>query len=209
VKAHWTAKIVLAALVPLLIAEVVRSVPVLVLAAVIGLLLPDLWRLHQRRVRRAKILQSLSFFLDLLVSLLQSGLAVEEAFRRAGEKGLPAGHPLAEEVRFTLNEIAAGDERSLAFAALATRTKIPDLHALASALSLGSKLGFPLADILATQAEIQRERRVERGRKRIDRAMVLALLPVLLCGFPIFLLVVVAPVVLEILKTLDLIRYLG
>lgn len=206
---YWTAKVILAVLVPLVIVEVLPlgwwSIAVVALTA---FLLPDLWLINRRNHRRHRILQALSFFLDLLVSLLRSGLDIEEAFRRAGARGLPAGHPLADEVRLVTDEMAAGKDRSAAFAGLATRTKIPDLHAMAAALELGSRLGFPLSEILSTQAEIQREKRVERGRRRIDRAMIVALFPVLLCGFPIFFMVVVLPVILELLKTVDLVKFL-
>lgn len=208
---YWIAKIVFAALLLLVVAAWTRSFANAFVfgAAVLGFFLADLWLLQRRRARRARILHSLSFFLDLLVSLLHSGLSLDEAFRRCGERGLPAGHPLADEARLVSGEIAAGQDRSQAFAALATRTKIADLHAFASALALGSRLGFPLTDILSTQAEIQRERRVERGRKRIDRAMVMALVPVLLCGLPLFFVVVVLPVLLEVFKTLNLVRLVG
>ena len=206
---YWTVKIILAVLLPLLIAEFIPySLLLLGIAALVAFFLPDLWLINRRNHRRHRILQALSFFLDLLVSLLRSGLDIEEAFRRAGSRGLPAGHPLADEVRLVTDEMGAGKERSAAFAGLASRTKIPDLHALAAALELGSRLGFPVADILSTQAEIQREKRVERGRRRIDRAMIVALFPVLLCGFPIFFMVVVLPVILELLKTVDLVKYL-
>lgn len=205
---YWITKVILAVLIPLLLAELLPfgwlSTGIAALAA---FALPDLWLMNRRSHRRRRILQALSFFLDLLVSLLRSGLDVEESFRRAGARGLPAGHPLAEEVRRVAGELDAGKERSLAFASLASRTKIPDLHAMAAALELGSRLGFPLADILSVQAEIQREKRVERGRKRIDRAVIVALFPVLLCGFPIFFMVVALPVILELLKTIDLVKY--
>ncbi|MEA2162813.1 MAG: tight adherence protein [Thermoanaerobaculia bacterium] len=206
---YWTAKIILAILVPLLLAEFFPlGIMPLVIAALVAFLLPDLWLMNRRNHRRHRILQALSFFLDLLVSLLRSGLDVEEAFRRAGARGLPAGHPLAQEVKIVTDEIAAGKERADAFAGLASRTRIPDLHALAAALELGSRLGFPVAEILSTQAEIQREKRVERGRRRIDRAMIVALFPVLLCGIPIFFMVVILPVILELLKTVDLVKFL-
>jgi tight adherence protein C len=206
---YWTAKIILAVLVPLIIAEFLPiGLLTIAIAALSSFLLPDLWLMNRRNHRRHRILQALSFFLDLLVSLLRSGLDIEEAFRRTGARGLPAGHPLAQEVRIVTDEIAAGKERADAFAGLASRTKIPDLHALAAALELGSRLGFPVAEILSTQAEIQREKRVERGRRRIDRAMIVALFPVLLCGFPIFFMVVILPVILELLKTVDLVKYL-
>lgn len=206
---YWGAKIILALLLPLLIAEVLPLTTgwlLFVPLAMAGFFIPDLWLVSRRRRRQARILQALSFFLDLLVSLLRSGLEVEEAFRRAGARGLPPEHPLAEEVRWVSDEIAGGADRAAAFGAMAARSNVQDLHALAAALELGSRLGFPVADILASQADIQRERRAERGRKRIDRAMVVALFPVLLCGFPLFIIVVVLPFVLELLKTLDLFR---
>jgi len=205
---YWGAKIVLSLLLPLLIADVLRTTGWLLFLplAIAAFFIPDLWLVSRRRRRQARILQALSFFLDLLVSLLRSGLEVEEAFRRAGAHGLPPGHPLAEEVRWVSDEIAGGADRSVVFGAMAARSRVQDLHALAAALELGSRLGFPVADILSSQAEIQRERRAERGRKRIDRAMVIALFPVLLCGFPLFIIVVVLPFVLELLKTLDLFK---
>jgi len=206
---YWTAKIILAILLPLVVAELVTIGWMTAgIVALVAFFLPDLWLLRRRTQRRRRILQTLSFFLDLLVSLLTSGLDVEEAFRRAGRYGLRDGHPLADEVRQTSDEMAAGKDRAEAFGDLAVRTQIPDLHALASALELGSRLGFPVSEILSIQAEIQREKRVERGRKRIDRAVMIALVPVLLCGVPILLIVVVLPVILELLKTVDLVKFL-
>jgi tight adherence protein C len=208
---YWAGKIALALLVVVIALEFGAWLPwpAIALLAAAGFFVPDLWLLLRRGSRQRRILQSLSFFLDLLVSLLHSGLDLPEAFRRAGVHGLSRGHPLADEVKLVSDEIAAGKEHAVAFGALAARTRLPDLHTIASAMALSSRLGFPVADILAVQAEIQRERRVDRGRKRIDRAMMIALIPVLLCGLPLFLMVVVLPVVLEIFRTLDLVRNIG
>jgi tight adherence protein C len=206
---YWIAKVLFALLIPLLVMNVLPPAigwPLLAPVAIVCFFIPDLWLVSRRRRRKARILQALSFFLDLLVSLLRSGLEVEEAFRRAGARGLPPNHPLAEEVRWVSDEIAGGADRAVAFGGMALRSRVQDLHALAAALELGSRLGFPVADILATQADIQRERRAERGRKRIDRAMMVALFPLLLCGVPLFVIVVVLPFVLELLKTIDLFK---
>jgi tight adherence protein C len=205
----WIARILLALVFALLALEWLRGAagPLwLALAAAIGFVLPDLWLLRRRRERQRRIESALSFFLDVLVSLLQAGLDLPEAFRRAGAHGLPGGHPLADEVQLVTDEIAAGKDRATAFGALAARTNVRDLHAVAAALELGSRLGFPVAGILATQAEIQRERRADRARRRIDRAMMVALVPVILCGLPLFFVVVVAPIVLELLRTVQLLR---
>jgi len=202
-------KVIAALLLPLLPSLVLQSVPglvTMVILAVIGFMLPDLILLLQRNARRTRILQSLSFYLDLVVSFLRSGLTLEESVNRAAVRGFPETHPLAREVKLVSDEMAVGKDRSAAFGALARRTNLPDLHAIASALELGSRLGFPVADLLATQADLQRDRRADRGRKRIDRAMILALFPVILCGFPLFILVVVFPTVMQIFDTIKMMK---
>src|SRR5207253_1631703 len=123
--------------------------------AIVGFFIPDLVLLLRRNARRGKILQSLSFYLDLVVSFLRSGLTVEESVNRAAARGLPSGHPLAQEVRVVSDEISAGKDRAAAFGALARRTGLPDLQAVASALELGSRLGFPVSEILSNQADLQ------------------------------------------------------
>lgn len=206
---YWAAKIVFAVMLPLAMMNArSRPTPFVLIAslAAIGFFIPDVTLVLQRNSRRTRILQALSFYLDLVVSFLRSGLTLEESVNRAAVRGLPPNHPLADEVKLVGEEISAGKDRAAAFGALARRTNLPDLHSVASALELGSRLGFPVADVLATQADIQRDKRGERGKRRIDRAMILALFPVMLCGFPLFILLVVVPTVMQIFDTLKMIK---
>lgn len=179
-----------------------------VLAAVVGYSIPDLWILMRRSARKARIERSLSFFVDLLVSLLRAGLPVEEAFARAGARGLQPSHPLSEEVVRTAGDLGAGVDRSEAYRGFVNRTGVNDVRPLAAALDLGGKLGFGVADILAAQADVLRDKRLENGRMRIDRAMIAALFPVMLCGLPLLLVVVILPVAIDIGNTFKLIREL-
>jgi tight adherence protein C len=208
---YVTSKVLLALLLPLGLMSLQGrfSTPVLLLIlSAIGFMLPDLALLIRRNSRRNKILRGLSFYLDLVVSFLRSGLTLEESVNRAAVRGLPATHPLAQEVRLISDEISAGKDRAVAFGALAKRTNLPDLYAVASALELGSRLGFPVAEILATQADLQRDKRADRGKKQIDRAMMLSILPVMLCGFPMFALVVLFPTVTQIYDTFRMVKSL-
>ncbi len=177
-----------------------------VLLTVIGFVVPDIILLLQRRSRQRRIERSLSFFVDLLVSLLRAGLPVEDAFARAGLRGFDTDHPISEEVANTSSDIAAGVERAEAYRGFATRTGVSDVRLVSSSLELGGRLGFGVADILAAHADVLREKRLENGRQRIDRATVAALFPVMLCGLPLMLVVVAVPLWIEIKKTLDLIK---
>lgn len=205
---YWASKVLLAALVPLVVSNLVDDAPglLLLVLAAIGFVVPDLWLLARRRKRQQRIMNGLSFFIDLLVSLLRSGMGLEDAFRRAATKGFAPSHPLAREASRVSDEIAAGKDRAEAFRVLADRTGVADMHAIASALELGGRLGSPVADTLESQAELQRQKRLEGGRRRIDRTMVLSLFPVLLCGYPLFIVLVAYPMLVEVFRLLRLMR---
>lgn len=205
----WLAKILLAALLPLLAVEAAARapffampVPWLVLLAAAGFLLPDLWLLLRRRARVRRIRIALSYFLDLVVSLLHSGLGLDEAFRRAGRQGLDPDHPLAKEVALVDNELEIGKERSLAFDALAARTGIREFRGVAAALRLGLRLGNSVQATLDAQADLLRLKRREAARRQISLAPLKTLLPILLCGFPLFAVLVIFPALAEILALL-------
>jgi tight adherence protein C len=166
--------------------------------AVVGFLLPDLWLRLVRRRRQRRIQLALSYYLDLLVALLASGLGLEEAFRRAGRAGLPPAHPLAREVLRVSREIDAGRDRSEAFRALGERTGVPDLRALAAALSLVMRHGTPIETALESQADLLRAKQRENMRRKVAVSATKAIFPVFLCGFPVFLVIVLFPSILEL-----------
>lgn len=208
---HWGAKILLTALLPMLVMEVTEGgIGFLgfVSMAIVGFLLPDLFLLVRRKRRQKKILYVLPFFLDLLVSLLRSGLGLEEAFHRAGTKGLRKDNPLAFEVERVSREIDAGRDRTTAFRALAERTGLHELQVVASAMELGTRLGYPVADTLESQADLHRDRRIERGKTKIERAMIISLLPIMLCGYPLFIVLVGFPALLELREAFGMLQYL-
>lgn len=175
-----------------------------VLAAlfVLGFALPWSWLWSVRRERQSKIHWSLAYFLDLIVAYLRSGLGLEEAFRRAGREGFPPDHPLAQEVALVSREIDLGKDRPAAFRALYARTGVLAMKGIAAALESGLRLGASVEATLRAQAELLRARRREDTLRRVQLAAVKALVPVMLCGFPVFLVIVLYPAVSELARTL-------
>jgi len=203
----WALKLVGALLVPLAVLELAnrrdwRLPPgVLVLAVLLGFFLADVWLFSARRERQRKITWSLSYLLDLIVAFLRSGLGLEEAFRRAGREGFPPDHPLAQEVALVSREIDLGKDRAAAFRALYARTGVVPMKAIAAALESGLRLGASVEATLRAQAELLRARRREDVLKRVQMAAVKALVPVILCGLPLFAVIVFFPAFAEILRT--------
>jgi tight adherence protein C len=170
------------------------------LPAVGGFVLPDAVLAYMRRRRQAKIRSSLSFFVDLLLSLLQAGLGIEEAFGRTAGEGLPKGHPLADEASRVVAELKLGRDRTLGFQVLADRTGVVELRSLSNALAAGLGHGSSLEATLKGQADLLRARRREEGLKRLNVASAKVLLPLMLCGFPVFVVLVLAPLGIRIMQ---------
>lgn len=203
------AKIALALVLPLLVAEVWGFVWWAVLpSAAIGVVLPDAVLASLRRARQQTMRRALSFFLDLLASLLQAGLNLEEAFTRAARSGLPPGHPLAKEAEQLVHELGLGRERGRGFQALAERTGLVELLGLASALQLGSSLGASLGTTLKAEADLLRAKRREEGLKRLNMMSAEVLLPIMLCTFPVFVVLVVVPLGIIVFDSLSTFRSL-
>lgn len=210
---YWLAKVVLGVVLPLLLVEVRSAAPAptpwpgAVALGLLGFLAPDGWLLLTRRRRRRRVESSLSFFLDLLVALLYAGMGLGRAFREAG-RGLRFGrsHPLADEVELVALELDLGKERGAAFEALAERTGVKELRGVAVALKTGMRLGVSVEETLGAQAELLREKRRQEAHKRINRAAIEALVPTLLCGFPILLLLIFFPAALELMEAIAALR---
>ncbi len=195
---YWLIKISGALLPPLLLLDSGIGGAWPWLAVVAGFFLPDLWLMRRRRRRRHLINQALPYFLDLVVAFLHSGLSLVEAFRRAGREGFAGPHPLSREVELVGRELDAGRDPSVAFHDVADRTGVPDLRSVAAALRVGMRLGAPIRETLLAQAEALLAKRREDALKRIHRAELQMMFPVMLSGFPVFIVLVFFPIIMDI-----------
>ena len=197
-------KIALAVLLPLFAVMVLGAgIFGVLVAAIVGFFAPDALIAYVRRQRQTAIRRALSFFLDLLVSLLQAGLSLDEAFKRAAREGLPKGHPLAEEAALVVEEMDMGRDRAAGFQALADRTGVRELRGLANALALGLGIGTSVETTLRAQADLARAKRREEGLARLQMASAEVLLPLMLCGFPVFLVIVFFPLGVLMMRNMD------
>lgn len=209
---YWAAKVFCACLAAILVLAIfaIRSLPPslsgLLAPLAAGFFLPDLMLLVATRRRQAEIRRSTSFLLDLMVALLRAGLPLDRALFRAARDGFPDGNPLADEILQIEVEVGAGKDRGSAFYALADRTGVDELRALAAAIHIGLRSGAPIEDMLESQADMLRDRRREESVRRLNASSAFSVLPVILCGLPVFAVVVYFPAFLEILETLKTLR---
>lgn len=205
---YWSSKLVLGLLLGLGMAELGRYAwPwwTWLGAGLAGSFLPELWLLGRRRRRRAEIESALSFFINLMVVYLQSGMNLTQAFRQAAEHGLKEEHPLAQEVGLLALEIDAGRDRDAAFAMLAERTGVPSLMRLAAIIGVAYRAGSPVVETLRAQAELLKARQDQQAAELVNRKSMEAMLPMLLISFPMFVMLVLFPAVQQVFEVLGMI----
>lgn len=196
---YWLCKVVPIVLVLFAPAWAQVGLPVVVHAAALALAAfgVDLWIVLRMRKRQRRIEHNLSFFIDMISGFLRAGMGFEAAIARAIEYGLPPRSPLRFELNIVRSEILAGRARDEAFGALWNRTGVADLQTLASVFRIGFDIGVPILTVLEHQAELLRERTKELRRKRIDAKVMQAMIPLVLFNFPMMLVIVFYPPVIE------------
>ena len=175
------------------------GVLILVMAPIIGLLLPASWLSKKVTARSQAILKDLPDTLDLLAISVEAGMGFE------GALDIVCQHfhsPLAEEFARTLREMELGLPRRDAFQNLKRRTEVPELNNFVLALLQADALGIPIGRVLKTQAVEMRAKRRMWAREKAAKLPVKMLFPLILFIFPTIMVVVLAPAAKGIMQAL-------
>ncbi len=162
----------------------------LIIAPLIGLLLPASWLSKRVTARAQAIRKDLPDTLDLLAISVEAGMGFE------GALDIVCKHfhsPLAEEFARTLREMELGLPRADAFHNLKRRTEVPELSTFILALLQADALGIPIGRVLKTQAGEMRSKRRMWAREKAAKLPVKMLFPLILFIFPTIMIVVLAP----------------
>lgn len=181
---------------------VANKVVMLVVAGILGWLLPRqiLYRLVARYRRRLQ--EALPDTIDLLGIVLGTGLALDQALLRVSEEMQHIYPELAGEFYTVVMQVKAGQERSKAFQALVRRTGVEDIKSLAAMIVQSERFGTSLAQALKVYAESLRTRRRLRAEAAIGKAGIKMLFPIVLFILPALFVVVLVPALISILRNL-------
>ena len=207
-QAYYAFKTTFALVLPLLLALVLmiwwpatpytRQAMYVVLLAVAGYYLPDVYLRFRTNQRAKDMRDTLPDLIDLLVICTESGLGMDAAINRVSQEIARSSKILAEEFYLAALEIRAGAGRSTALKNLALRVDLEDLHSLVSMLVQADRFGTSLADSLRIQSEVMRTKRMQRAEEIAAKVPVKMLIPLIFFIFPSLLMVLIGPAVLQI-----------
>jgi tight adherence protein C len=164
--------------------------------------LPNLWLRSRTATRQGDIQRALPDTLDLLVTCVEAGLALDAAFLRVSTELALAWPILAEEMKLTSLEVKAGVTRAEAMRRLAERTGVADLRSLSATLNQTEMFGTSVSGALRVQAEGMRIKRGQRAEERAAYLAVKMTLPLAFCILPCLFAVILGPAAVNIMNTL-------
>lgn len=181
--------------------SVMRLYLSVMIAAVLGLYLPNLFIRAKASRRHTEIINGFPDALDLMLVCVEAGLGLEAAFARVGME-MTTSHPrLAEQLGAVVLELRAGRSREDALRRMADRAGADEIRAFATLLIQSTKLGSSIAQTLRIYASEMRERRRMRAEEKAHRLPVLLSIPLVGCMLPVMIGVLMLPAAIRVIRS--------
>ena len=168
-------------------------------AAAIGFYLPRLVLRSKIANRQLRITWALADALDLMVIAVEAGLGLNAALNRIGEE-LRIAHPdMHYELELVNLEIRVGRSREEALRNLAERTGVDDIRSFVALLIQADRYGSSIGKAVRVFADSLRTKRRQRAEQASQKATLKLIIPLTGLLFPVIILVILAPAVLNLI----------
>jgi tight adherence protein C len=173
---------------------------IVLLATLLGTKMPELFLSNAIAKRQVSIRRAWPDALDLLLICVESGMSVEQAFRRVGAEVGTQSVALAEELTLTTAELSYLPERRQAYESLADRTGIEPVKALVIALVQAERYGTPLGQALRVLAQESRDQRMNDAEKKAAALPPKLTVPMILFFLPVLFVVILMPALIQVFE---------
>lgn len=170
----------------------------IIIGAVVGFLIPDVWLILKIKRRHSEIRRDLPAVIDLLNLCVGAGLDFMLAVNRVIKDFKKCS--LIEELQEVWRETRMGASRREALQHLSRRVKLPELSSFVRTLLQADRMGSPMDEALKIQAEELRLRRYLNGEEAALKAPIKLLFPLFIFILPAVLVVVAGPVFLQFMR---------
>ncbi|MCP8938143.1 type II secretion system F family protein [Alsobacter sp. SYSU M60028] len=168
--------------------------------AFVGIKLPEVFIKNQILKRQQSMRRAFPDALDLLLICVESGMSIEQAFRRVSQEIGTQSVPLAEELSLTTAELSFLQDRRLAFENLAARTGLEPVKSVCQALVQAEKYGTPVGQALRVLSQESRDERMIQAEKKAASLPPKLTVPMILFFLPVLLIVILIPAAIQVFK---------
>jgi len=176
--------------------------PAIWLAALGGYLSPKVYIDRRIAGRREEHRAGFPDFMDLLVVCADAGLAIEAALDRVGRELADSYPSLSSNIYMTTLEMRAGRTMSEALEHFADRLGLEEARSFATLLQQSEELGSSLTDALRVYSDDMRHKRMSIPEEKAYSLPARLSVPLMLCIFPVIIIVILLPVYVRFKYTL-------
>jgi tight adherence protein C len=168
------------------------------IGAAVGFYLPRYVLRKKISGRQQRITWGLADAMDLLVVAVEAGLGLNAALNRVSDE-LKSLHPeMHSELELVNLEIRVGRSREEALRNLAERTGVEDIRSFVALLIQADRYGSSIAKAVRIFADSLRTKRRQRAEQVSQKAALKLLIPLTLFLFPVIIMVVLGPALLNL-----------
>ncbi|HYG59990.1 MAG TPA: type II secretion system F family protein [Symbiobacteriaceae bacterium] len=172
---------------------------IMLLAALAGFILPDVWLNARVAERQRMVAEELPLFADLVATAVSAGLPLTEAVRKvaADAPGL-----VAREFLRAVQEMAAGKPRQQAWRDLVDRVPGDDFRVIVNAIMQAEQYGTSVAEIIRYQVQQIRLFKQQEAQRIAQSVTVKMRIPMLLLILLPFMVLLLGPALLQLAELL-------
>jgi tight adherence protein C len=171
----------------------------IILAFVVGFILPRYFLRRVTRNRQRDLRWGLADALDLMVVSVEAGLGLNAAMMKVSTELRDVHAAIAIEFELANLEIRVGRDRDEALRNLAERTGVEDLRSLVAMLIQTDKFGTSIAKGLRVFSDSLRTKRRQRAEQEAQKAAVKLLFPLACFLFPTLFIAILGPAFLNLI----------
>jgi len=175
------------------------KIGVCIAAAYLGMHLPMMFLKNRIQHRQTSIKRAFPDTLDLLLICVESGMSIEAALRRVSDEIGSQSVPLAEELTLTMAELSYLPDRRQAYENLAKRTDLEGVRSVCMALQQAERYGTPLATMLRTMAQENRDMRMAEAEKKAAALPPKLTVPMIVFFLPVLFIVILGPAAIKVM----------
>lgn len=178
----------------------IMRVVLIMIAAYIGIKAPEIYLSNLRAKRQLSLRRSWPDALDLMLICVESGMSIEQAFKRVSLEVGANSIALAEELALANAEMSYLNDRRLAYENLATRTGLDSVKSVTTALVQADRYGTPVGQALRVLAQESRDQRMQEAEKKAAGLPPKLTVPMIVFFLPVLFAVLMTPAIVQVME---------
>jgi tight adherence protein C len=160
---------------------------------------PEIYLMNMIAKRQLSMKRAFPDAMDLLLICVESGMSIEQSFRRVSQEIGAQSNPLAEEFALTTAELSYLPDRRMAYENFHRRTGLDSVKNISTSLIQAEKYGTPLGAALRVVSQESRDQRMMEAEKKAASLPPKLTVPMILFFLPVLFAVILTPAIIQIM----------